>query len=184
MSKKHKYFPPSLYKVSGAWVTISGLVLAAWAIPYFNQSLHFNFPACLKIIIALFAINLIYLFHLEFNNSQITDDQLEELKAQYKSLKDKYDELSKKCDSIKERNDSLISKCDQLSQKINILKKERDQYNTPTITSKKIIDKLVTTSKNVTTIISDTTTHTITINNKTLEESPKSNESKITEKEH
>ena len=107
MPKKHKYFPPSLYKVSGAWVTISGLVLAAWAIPYFNQSLHFNFPACLKIIIVLFAINLIYLFHLEFNNSQITDDQLEELTNQYKSLKDNHDKLSKDYDSLKKKNEQL-----------------------------------------------------------------------------
>ena len=83
------------------------MVLAAWAIPYFNQSLHFNFPACLKIIIVLFAINLIYLFHLEFNNSQITDDQLEELTNQYKSLKDNHDKLSKDYDSLKKKNEQL-----------------------------------------------------------------------------
>lgn len=105
------------------------MVLAAWPIPYFTQTLRFNFPVCLVAIAILYIINLIYLFHLEFGSFQFIDDQLSNIREQYKALRDKYEELSNDFNSLKRKNSQLKSENNYLNEK---LVKQRSQTTTVT----------------------------------------------------
>ena len=182
MPKKHKFFPPSLYKVAGAWAAIATLVLGAWAVPQFRKNFYINFPASIEFIVLLFILNLIYLIHSCFDDFQGANNELNDLAVQYKTLIDKNEKFSKKCDLLEKRNDKLSNNYNQLLEKFNKLKKTHHQYNNSTIMSENIVDTFVNASKSTSTI-TETTTHTIVINNKGIEEPPKNNKPKITNKE-
>lgn len=105
------------------------MVLAAWPIPYFTQTLHFNFPICLVAIAILYILNLIYLFHLEFDGFQFIDDQLSSIREQYKALKNKYEELSNGFNSLKEENNSLNEKLVKQRSQATTVTQNIEQFN-------------------------------------------------------
>ena len=77
--KEHKFFPPSLKSICSFWGTIIAIALTAWGISYFAKW-NIPFLYILLIIIALFLVNLIIDYHLEYKT--------------YQELKDKYDSVA------------------------------------------------------------------------------------------
>lgn len=115
------------------------------------QSLFYITLAFLAAV-SLYSIGIIVNRILDLENSQ----------SAQKKLQDNVDSLNKKIKELKERN-------------------HNSQNNVSFTTSEKAIDKLASSSKNVSTI-TETFTHTITVNNDRSEELPEDNKTKLNEK--
>ena len=136
--KKHDYFPPSLKHICTFWGTIITIILTLWAISFFS---NWNklFLYLLLVVVVLLSINLIYNFHLEYENFQQLNDSYIELKDENKKLKERIE--NHKPSSSDSRLNSLEHQIAELNKKVSSIEQTNDT------SSMKLKDNITRSSK-------------------------------------